>query len=62
MVRTADSGEPPMTITTRDVLVRPAERYAETAAPMRAVTPQGEFRRSACAPGWIRSDWNCFPK
>lgn len=44
MVRTADSGEPPMTITTRDVLVRPSERYAETAAPMRAVTPQGEFR------------------
>lgn len=44
MVRTADSGKPPMTITTRDVLVRPGERYAETAAPTRAVTPDGEFR------------------
>jgi lipopolysaccharide export system protein LptC len=44
MVRTADSGKPPMTITTRDVLVRPDERYAETAAPTRAVTPHGEFR------------------
>ena len=44
MVRTADSGKPPMTITTRDVLVRPDERYAETAAPTRAVTPRGEFR------------------
>jgi len=44
MVRTADSGKQPMTITTRDVLVRPGERYAETAAPARAVTPDGEFR------------------
>jgi len=44
MVRTADSGQTPMTITTRDVLVRPDERYVETAAPTRAVTPQGEFR------------------
>lgn len=44
MVRTADSGKPPMAITTRDVWVRPDERYAETAAPTRAVTPHGEFR------------------
>lgn len=44
MVRTADSGKPPMTITTRDVWVRPEEHYAETAAPTRAVTPHGEFR------------------
>ncbi len=44
MVRTADSGKQPMTIMTRDVLVRPGERYAETAAPTRAVTPDGEFR------------------
>lgn len=43
MVRTADSGKPPMTIITRDVLVRPSERYAETAAPTQAVTPSGEF-------------------
>lgn len=44
IVRTTDSGQPPITITTRDVLVRPGERYAETAAPTRAVTPDGEFR------------------
>ena len=44
MVRAADSGKPPMTITTRDVLVRPDEHYAETAAPTRVVTPDGEFR------------------
>ena len=28
----------------RDVLVRPDSRYAETAAPARAVTPGGELR------------------
>jgi lipopolysaccharide export system protein LptC len=44
MVRTAESGKPPMTITTHDVWVRLGERYAETAAPTRAVTPNGEFR------------------
>ncbi len=44
MSRTADSGKPPMTMTTRDVLVRPNEQYAETAAPTRAVTPDGEFQ------------------
>lgn len=44
MTRTAESGKPPATITTRDVLVRPAERRAETAAPARAVTPGGEMR------------------
>lgn len=44
MTRTAESGKSPMTITTRDVLVRPAERYAETAAPALAVTPGGELR------------------
>lgn len=44
MTRTAESGKSPVTITTRDVLVRPAERYAETAAPALAVTPGGELR------------------
>lgn len=44
MTRTAESGKSPVTITTRDVLVRPTERYAETAAPTLAVTPGGELR------------------
>lgn len=44
MTRTAESGKSPMTITTRDVLIRPAERYAETAAPALAVMPGGELR------------------
>lgn len=44
MTRTAESGKPPATIITRDVLVRPAERQAETAAPARAVTPGGDLR------------------
>jgi len=44
MTRTAESGKSPVTITTRDVLVRPTERYAETAAPALAVTPGGELR------------------
>ncbi|MBK8183668.1 MAG: LPS export ABC transporter periplasmic protein LptC [Candidatus Competibacteraceae bacterium] len=44
MLRTADSGKPPVEVTTRDVLVRPADRYAETAAPARAITPGGELR------------------
>lgn len=44
MTRTAESGKPSATIITRDVLVRPAERQAETAAPARAVTPGGDLR------------------
>lgn len=44
MTRLAESGKTPVTITTRDVLIRPTERYAETAAPARAVTPGGEMR------------------
>lgn len=44
MVRTAASGKPPMTVTTRDIMIRPAEHYAETAAPARVVTPDGELR------------------
>lgn len=44
MDRTADSGKPPVTVTTRDVSVHRTDRYAETAAPVRAVTPDGEFR------------------
>lgn len=44
MTRAAASGKPPITIVTRDVLVRPGEHYAETAAPTRALTPDGEFR------------------
>lgn len=44
MLRTAASGKSPMTITTRDVVIRPAERYAETAAPVRVATPDGELK------------------
>jgi lipopolysaccharide export system protein LptC len=44
VTRTAESGKPPATIITRDVLVRPAERQAETAAPARAVTPGSDLR------------------
>jgi lipopolysaccharide export system protein LptC len=44
MTRAAASGKPPVEVTTRDVLIRPADRYAETAAPARAVTPGGELR------------------
>lgn len=44
MSRAADSGKTPVEVTTRDILIRPAERYAETAAPARAVTPGGEVR------------------
>ena len=43
MIRAAPSGKPPMTITTRDVIISPAQHYAETAAPVRMVTPDGEF-------------------
>jgi len=44
MTRTTESGKSPVEVITRDVLIRPAERYAETAAPARAVTPGGELR------------------
>ncbi|MCB1767312.1 MAG: LPS export ABC transporter periplasmic protein LptC [Candidatus Competibacteraceae bacterium] len=44
MTRLATSGKPPVTVTTRDVLIRPGERYVETAAPARAITPGGELR------------------
>lgn len=44
MIRLAASGKPPVTVTTRDVLVRPGERYVETAAPARAITPGSELR------------------
>ena len=44
MVRTAASGKPPVTVTTRDVVICPAEHYAEIAAPVRVVTPVGELR------------------
>lgn len=43
MTRTAASGKPPVTLITRDVLVHPAERQAETAAPARMITPGGEM-------------------
>ena len=39
--RTAESGQSPVTLVTRDVRVRPTERYVETAAPTRAGTPGG---------------------
>jgi lipopolysaccharide export system protein LptC len=44
MTRLAASGKPPVTVTTRDVLIHPGERYVETAAPARAMTPGGEMR------------------
>lgn len=44
MTRTADSGKTPVEVTTRDVLVRPTDRYAETAAPAHAVTPGGDLK------------------
>ncbi len=43
MRRDAKSGKPPVTITTRDVWLHRAERYAETAAPVKAVIPGGEL-------------------
>ena len=44
MIRRATSGKPPMTVTTHDVLIRPRERYVETAAPAQAMTPGSELR------------------
>jgi len=44
MTRTAASGQTPVTLTTRDVQIRPADRYLETAAPIKAVMPGGELR------------------
>lgn len=44
MLRTAATGKPPVEVTTRDILIRPTERYAETTAPVHAVTPSGEFQ------------------
>ena len=52
MDRTAASGKPPVTVTTRDVSVHRTDRYAETAAPVRAVTPNGEFR-AVGARAWL---------
>lgn len=50
--RTVDSSKPPVTLFTRDLRVLPAERYAETAAPTRAVTPGGELR-AVGARAWL---------
>ncbi len=50
--RTAESGQSPVTLVTRDVRVRPTERYVETAAPTRAVTPGGELR-AVGARAWL---------
>ena len=41
MTRTAASGKPPLEIVTRDLTLRPTERTAETAEPIRAITPDG---------------------
>ncbi|MCB1776875.1 MAG: LPS export ABC transporter periplasmic protein LptC [Candidatus Competibacteraceae bacterium] len=43
MTRLAASGKPPITVTTRDVLIRPSERYVETTEPAQAITPGGEL-------------------
>ncbi|MFO7639930.1 MAG: LPS export ABC transporter periplasmic protein LptC [Candidatus Competibacteraceae bacterium] len=50
--RTAESGRSPVTLVTRDVRVRPAEHYLETAAPTRAATPGGELR-AVGARAWL---------
>jgi lipopolysaccharide export system protein LptC len=50
--RTTESGQLPVTLFTRDLRVRPAERYVETAAPARAVTPGGELR-AVGARAWL---------
>ena len=52
MDRTAASGKPPVTIKTRDVQIYRANRYAETAAPVQAITPDGEFR-AVGARAWL---------
>lgn len=52
MTRTAESGKAPVEVTTREVLIRPRERYAETAAPVQAVTPNGELR-AVGARAWL---------
>lgn len=43
MIRDAASGKSPVTVLTRDVLIHPTERQAETAAPARMITPGGEM-------------------
>jgi len=52
MRRDAASGKPPVTITTRDVRLHRAERYAETAAPVRAIIPGGELN-AVGARAWL---------
>lgn len=52
MVRTVESGKPPMTVTTRDIVIRPGERYAETTALVQVATPGGEFR-AVGARAWL---------
>ncbi len=52
MIRLAYSGKSPMTITTRDVVIRPAQRYAETAAPLHLTTPDGELQATG-ARAWL---------
>ena len=52
MDRTVASGKPPVTIKTRDVQIYQANRYAETAAPVQAITPDGEFR-AVGARAWL---------
>lgn len=41
IVRPASSGKPPMTITTRNLLLRPEQGFAETSEPARMETPGG---------------------
>lgn len=52
MTRTTESGKAPVEVTTREVLIRPRERYAETAAPVQAVTLNGELR-AVGARAWL---------
>lgn len=44
MIRTAASGKPPMTVTTRDIVIRAGGRYAETVAPTQVAMPNGELQ------------------
>ncbi|MDS4028126.1 MAG: LPS export ABC transporter periplasmic protein LptC [Candidatus Contendobacter sp.] len=55
MHRDAESGKPPVTITTRDVWLHRAERYAETAAPVKAVIPGGELH-AVGARAWLNQE------
>lgn len=51
--RRGDSRHPPMHIETRDLLVKPGEEYAETAAPVK-ITSEDNWIRSVGMRAWLR--------